>query len=53
MFSPDGLWLTFTGISTQRDGRLDIYVSNISGRGVVNMTGGLRGQIELLGWVGG
>jgi Tol biopolymer transport system component len=53
MYSPDGQWLAFTGVSMQRDGRVDIYVAGPNGRGVVNMTGGLRGQIELLGWVGG
>jgi Tol biopolymer transport system component len=53
VYSPDGQWLAFTGISTQRDGRVDIYVGGPNGRGVVNMTGSLRGQINLLGWVGG
>jgi Tol biopolymer transport system component len=52
-YSPDGQWLAFTGVSTQRDGRVDIYVAGPNGRGVVNLTGSLRGQIQLLGWVGG
>lgn len=52
-YSPDGQWLTFTGINPTRDGRVDVYVAQINGFGSVNLTGSLRGSIELLGWVGG
>ena len=45
--------LAFTGVSTRVDGRIDVYVANINGFGVRNITADLRGQIQLLGWVGG
>ncbi|MBZ0285906.1 MAG: hypothetical protein K8L97_34590 [Anaerolineae bacterium] len=53
MYSPDGQWLTFTGINPRVDGRVDVYVANPNGSGSVNMTSGLRGTITMLGWVGG
>ncbi len=52
-YSPDGRFLAFTGINPYIDGRTDVYVANPNGLGVVNLTGSLRGQIKLLGWVGG
>jgi Tol biopolymer transport system component len=52
-YSPDGQWLAITGVSTRLDGRLDIYVAQANGRGIVNLTGSIRGQMRLLGWVGG
>jgi len=53
IFSPDSLLLAFTGVNPRVDGRVDVYVSNNNGSGAVNLTGDLRGQIKLLGWVGG
>ncbi len=52
-FSPDGVFLAFTGVNPRVDGRVDVYVANNNGFGAVNITGDLRGQIRLLGWVGG
>ncbi|MFN8375841.1 MAG: hypothetical protein U0694_23585 [Anaerolineae bacterium] len=52
-FSPDGNWLAFTGLISNIDGRVDIYVGNNTGGGAVNLTSDLRGQIRLIGWVGG
>lgn len=52
-YSPDGQWLTFTGVNPRVDGRVDVYVANPNGSGSVNMTSGLRGTITMLGWVGG
>ncbi len=52
-YSPDGLWLSFTGVNPRVDGRVDVYVANLNGSGAVNLTSGLRGTITLLGWVGG
>ena len=51
--APNGEWLAFTGITPNVDGRVDVYVANPNGLGRVNLTGSRRGQIELLGWVGG
>lgn len=53
IFSPDGLLLAFTGVNPRVDGRVDVYVANNNGFGAVNLTGDLRGQIKLIGWVGG
>jgi len=52
-YSRDGRYLVFTGVNPRIDGRVDIYVANPNGFGAVNMTGSLRGQIDLLGWIGG
>lgn len=52
-YSPDGVWLAFSGLISNVDGRVDIYVGNSNGGGAVNLTSDLRGQIDLLGWVGG
>jgi Tol biopolymer transport system component len=52
-YSSDGQWLVFTGVNPRIDGRVDVYVATTNGFSSVNMTGGLRGVISLLGWVGG
>ena len=52
-FSPDGARLAFTGVNPRIDGRVDVYVANANGFGGQNLTANLRGQIQLLGWVGG
>jgi Tol biopolymer transport system component len=52
-FSPDGVRLAFTGVNPRIDGRVDVYVANANGFGGQNLTANLRGQIQLLGWVGG
>jgi Tol biopolymer transport system component len=53
LYSPDGQWLAYLGVRTGGDGRTDIYVANLNGTGSVALTGGLRGSISILGWVGG
>lgn len=53
VFSPDGSQIAFTGVTTGVDGRVDVYVTNNSGFGSVRLTGDLRGQITLLGWISG
>ena len=54
LFSPNGLSIAFTGVSlNQFDGRSDIYIANENGIGARNLTGDLRGQFTLLGWIGG
>jgi Tol biopolymer transport system component len=52
-FSPDGRFLAFSGVNPRLDGRVDVYVANTNGAGAASMTGALRGQIRLIGWVGG
>lgn len=52
-YAPNGQYLAFTGVTTRVDGRVDIYVAGANGFGASNLTAGLRGTIELLGWVGG
>jgi Tol biopolymer transport system component len=52
-YAPDGSLLAFTGVSPRIDGRVDIYVANANGFGAQNLTASLRGNIRLLGWVGG
>jgi Tol biopolymer transport system component len=54
-YSPDGRWLAYAGIQVRPgvdDGRLDLYVAQPNGYGATSLTGQLRGQISLLGWVG-
>lgn len=54
-YSPDGAWLAYAGIQTRAgaaDGRLDLYVAQANGYGARNLTGRLRGEVRLLGWVG-
>jgi Tol biopolymer transport system component len=57
IYSPDGQYLAFAGVIPRAvgasDGRFDVYVANSSGFGARNLTGDLRGQIRMLGWVGG
>jgi Tol biopolymer transport system component len=54
-FSPDGEFITFTGINPRVagavDGRVDVYTTNRNGFNAINLTAGLRGQMKLLGWV--
>lgn len=52
-FSPDGRFLTFTGVRPDIDGRVDVYVAQSNGFGSRNVTSALRGHIDLLGWIGG
>lgn len=53
LFAPNGQVMAFTGVRTAVDGRVDLYSANVNGFGTVSLTGDLRGQIMLLGWVGG
>jgi len=53
VYSPDNKFLAFDGINPHIDGRTDIYVTNPNGLGLVDLTGSLKGQIDLIGWVGG
>ncbi|MBN8634441.1 MAG: PD40 domain-containing protein [Anaerolineae bacterium] len=52
-FSPDGRWISFTGVNPNIDGRMDVYIANSNGFGASNITGALRGNIHLVGWIGG
>jgi Tol biopolymer transport system component len=52
IYSPDGRFIAFVGINPRIDGRKDVYYANNNGFGAQNATASLRGQIELLGWVG-
>jgi Tol biopolymer transport system component len=54
-YSPDGNYLAFAGIQTRTgaaDGRLDLFVANASGNSPRNLTSTLKGEVQLLGWVG-
>ncbi|MDX2140116.1 MAG: hypothetical protein SF123_18660 [Chloroflexota bacterium] len=51
-YSPDGRFLAFVGINPRVDGRKDVYYATRDGFGASNVSASLRGQIELLGWVG-
>lgn len=54
-YSPDGRWLAYAGIQTRAgaaDGRLDLYIADANGYNARNLTGGLRGEVSLLRWVG-
>lgn len=51
-FSPDGQNMVFTGVSSEVDGRLDIYSATENGFGAFNLTGNLRGSNTLIGWIG-
>jgi Tol biopolymer transport system component len=53
IFSPDGASLVFTGVTSEVDGRLDIYSATANGFGQVNITGDLRGTNTLIGWIWG
>jgi Tol biopolymer transport system component len=52
VYSPDGRFIAFTGVNPRLDGRLDVYYANGNGFGAQSVTASLRGQMELLGWVG-
>ena len=52
-FSPNGQFLAFTGVRPDVDGRVDVYIAQSNGAGSRNLTTNLRGQIDLLGWIGG
>ncbi len=52
-FSPDGQYIVFSGVNPRVDGRSDIYVASSNGFGASSLTSDLRGQVQLLGWVGG
>ena len=52
-FSPDGQFIAFSGVNPRVDGSNDVYVANFNGFGVSSLTADLRGQVELVGWVGG
>ena len=52
-FSPDGQFIAFTGVNPRVDGRNDVYSANFNGFGINNLTADLRGQVKLIGWVGG
>jgi len=52
-FSPDGQYIAFTGVNPSVDGRNDIYIASYNGFGATSLTRALRGQVELIGWVGG
>ena len=52
-FSSDGQRIAFSGLSTNAvDGRVDIYSASYNGFDAVNLTIDLRGQMNLIGWVG-
>ena len=51
-YAPDGQ-LAFSGLNPRSDGRIDVYAANINGFNLRNLSADLRGQIQLLGWVGG
>ena len=53
LYSPDGQFIAFTGVNPSVDGRNDVYVANYNGFGATSLTRDLRGQVELIGWVGG
>lgn len=51
-FSANGQYIAFTGINPRVDGRVDVYLANFNGFSVVNLTVDLRGQMQLIGWIG-
>jgi Tol biopolymer transport system component len=51
-FSPDGQSIAFTGVTSDVDGRLDIYSSSADGFTMVNLTADFRGINTLIGWIG-
>ena len=52
-YSPDGRFIAFAGVNPRVDGRNDIYVASANGFGASSITADLRGQVELIGWIGG
>ena len=54
IYAPEEEYLAFSGVDpTRADGSSNIYVGNLNGFGAVNLTGDLRGEVTLLGWVNG
>ncbi len=52
-YSPTGEYLVFSGVNPRVDGRNDIYIASANGFGATSLTSDLRGQVKLIGWVGG
>lgn len=56
-FSRNSQFAAFMGVTGSAtgavDGRADVYIVNNNGFGQANLTGNLRGNVRLLGWVGG
>ena len=56
-FSPDGEYIAFSGVKPRvtgnPDGRNDVYVASPNGFGAKSLTSDLKGQVRLIGWVGG
>ena len=52
-YSPDGEYLAFSGVNPRVDGRNDVYIASANGFGATSLTSDLRGQVKLIGWVGG
>jgi len=56
-FSANSAFAAFMGVTGSAtgaaDGRADVYVVNNNGFGQGNLTANLRGNVRLLGWVGG
>lgn len=52
-YAPNGQFIAFAGVNPRVDGRNDIYVASANGFGASSITSDLRGQVELIGWVGG
>jgi Tol biopolymer transport system component len=54
-YSPDGRWLAYAGIQTRTgaaDARLDLYIADANGYAARNLTSQLKGEVQLVGWVG-
>lgn len=52
IFSPDGQNMVYTGVTSDVDGRLDIYSASENGFSQFNLTANLRGINTLIGWLG-
>lgn len=52
IFSADGQNIVYTGVTSDVDGRFDIYSASANGFGQVNLTGNLLGSNTLIGWTG-
>ena len=52
-FAPDGQFIAFSGVNPSVDGRNDIYIASNNGFGATSLTRDLRGQVKLIGWIGG
>lgn len=53
IYSPTGENMAFVGITSEVDGRLDVYSASQNGFGAQNLTGDLLGTMNLIGWIGG